>query len=213
MAPIAPLADMDLWCCFSDSDPRRHSPENTRPIGIDIRLTIYGFKILYAQDFFFLKYDLTNINLHPIQDIYFGIVLDADVGYWRDDLTGLILNKVFRIGSDTIRIKNTAFIYDYDNIERPDRYWQGGTPGAVAIRLLSAPYGLNLSAFKTYIAGESSSSDRSKYLMFAGYNWWQHPHPYAPYDSIDSLPDDKKFLMSSVLLPFCLALLLLFIMR
>ena len=196
MAPIIPLSDMDLWCCFSDSDPSYHDTNDTRPIGIDIALTVYGFNDFTAQDFFFLKYDLININNYLINDMYFGIVLDGDIGDATDELTGLILNKLFSIGSDTIRVKNSGLIYDYDNIETPRTEWEGGTPGAVAIRLLSAPFGLNLSAFKKFPIESDPVNDRQRYLAMAGYNWYQIPPQYVPFDSIDYNGGDKRFIMS-----------------
>ncbi len=196
-APQEALSDMELWCCFSDYDPKIHEPENTRPIGIDVALTVYGFKDLWAKDFFFLKYELFNNNPYPISDAYFGIVLDGDIGYYGDDLTGFILDKVFQIGQDTIRIKNTALIYDYDNIERPSSVWTKGTPGAIAIRLLHSSLGNNLRAFKILEDWECLSADALKYLLLAGYNPFQNPPSYVPYDTIDTLPEDKKFLISS----------------
>ena len=194
MAPIKPLSDVDIWCCFSDSDPAYHRPNDTRPIGIDIALTLYGFTDTFAKDFFFLKYELFNYNNYPINDMYFGIVLDGDIGYHGDDLTKFILNRLFRIGNDTIRIKNLGLIYDYDNHESPSRNWERGIPGAVGIKLLSAPLE-SITAFKILPSSGESLNDVKWYLALAGYEW-HIPGRRIPYDTIDTVAGDKAFLMS-----------------
>lgn len=195
MAPLNPLSNMDLWCCFGDSDPSAHRSNDTRPIGIDITLTVYGFLDTIARDFFLLKYELFNNNQYPINNVYFGVVLDGDIGSYSDDMMGLILNKIFRIGSDTIRVKNVGFIYDYDNRESRGTYWERGTPGAVAIRLLSAPQGLGMSACKRWTIESLPRTDKERYRAMAGYNWITGE--YRPYDNIDETPGDKRFIISS----------------
>ncbi|MEO0084066.1 MAG: hypothetical protein ABIK33_06775, partial [candidate division WOR-3 bacterium] len=137
MAPQINLSNMDLWCCFCDSDPSWHATGG-RPIGIDIALTTYGFSDSLAQDFFFMKYDIINNNAYSINNLYFGIILDADIGNANDDMVGLLRDRNFTVGTQIIRVKNTGYVYDYDNIESSGQYWQSGTPGAVAIRLLQA---------------------------------------------------------------------------
>ncbi len=184
MAPIIPLSDMDLWCCFNDSNPARHDPSDTRPIGIDVALTVYGFRDSLAQDFFFLKYELFNNTNYPMNNMHIGIVIDADIRRYRDDFCGLILNKLFRIGGDTIRVKNTGFIYD------------DSAGIAVAIRFLGNSSGLNLTAFKQLPIENDPRNDRERYLGLAGWSWWTFPPQYAPFDSLDSIPSDKRFLIS-----------------
>jgi hypothetical protein len=197
MAPQISRSNEDLWCCFSDSDPSYHTLQGT-PIGIDVALTVYGFSDAIAQDFFYLKYDLINPNNYPLNNLYFGLIFDGDIGDGTDDMVGLIRDRYFTVGSQTIRVKNTGFMYDYDHIEIGPPVW---APGAVAIRLISAPSGLTMSAFKKFTVDFDPLTDRQQYQTLAGYNY--QTGAYEPFDSIDITPGDKRFLLSTG--PFNLA--------
>lgn len=192
LAPQEPRSQMDLWMCFCDSNPDFHQAPG-RPLGIDVYLTVYGFSDSIARDIFILKYELVNSSGYTLNPVYFGIIIDADIGNYNDDMAGLILNKLFQIGQDTFRVKNVGFFYDYDNNETPGQLWERGEPGAIAIRLLRSPKP-NLTAFKKWIMVEDPVLDPQRYLTLLGYNYRTGQH--EPYDSIDNIPGDKRGLLS-----------------
>jgi hypothetical protein len=201
MAPQVPRSDMDMWCCFCDSNPANHISPG-RPLGIDVYITVFGYDDSLAQDFFFLKYELANSSGDSIREAYFGMVLDADIGGGTDDMTGLILDQLFEVGQDTIRVRNTGFAGDNDNYEAPSSTWESGTPGAVAVMLLDSPESLGLTAFKKFTIDIDPVLDAQQYLTLAGYDW--RTGVYCPYDSsIDADPADKRMLLASG--PFDLA--------
>ncbi len=193
MAPQLVRSENDLWMCYGDSAPSCHIPPG-RPLGVDVYLTVYGFSDSFSRDIFILKYELANASGSRRDEVYFGLVVDADIGNSGDDMAGLILNRQFVVGTDTIRIKNTGFFYDYNNIETPSSVWDSGTPGAVAVRLLMAPNGLNLSAFKRFSIEIDPVRDADQYLTLKGYNY--RTGEYEPYDSLDSEPGDKRALLA-----------------
>jgi hypothetical protein len=196
MAPQDPVGDMTLWSCCCDSDPSSHIAPG-RPLGLDLCLTVFLYEAARAQDFFFLEYELTNSSGSRHDSLIFGILCDHDVGAHADDMVGLILDDSFHVGGREIRVTNTGFGYDYDNIEvRNSRnQWERGTPGAVAVRLLDGPNGLGLTAFKKFTIGINPTTDPDQYLTLAGYDY--RTGVYAPFDSIDAAPDDKRFLLAS----------------
>jgi hypothetical protein len=200
MAPQTPRSDRDMWCCFCDSNPAGHTSPG-RPLGIDVCLTVSGYDDSLAQDLFFLKYELSNYSGDSIHHAYFGMVLDADIGDATDEMTGLILDHTYVVDQETIRVQNTGFAYDYDNYEASGSTWESGTPGAVAVTLLESPDSLGLTAFKVYLLNVEPTNDSAQYLTLAGYNF--QTGDYAPYDSIDTLPGDKRILLSTG--PFDLA--------
>jgi len=200
MAPQDPRSDMDMWCCFCDSNPANHISPG-RPLGVDVYLTICGFADSLAQDFFFLKYELANCAGDSLRETYFGMMLDPDIGDATDDMTGLILDRLFQVGPDTIRVRNAGFAYDYNNHENAGRDWESGTPGAVAVMLLSAPQPLGLTAFKKLTIDVDPVTDVTQYLTLAGYDY--RTGIYSPYDSVDASPADKRALLASG--PFDLA--------
>jgi len=193
MAPVVPRSDLNLWCCFGDSDPANHYVPG-HPLGIDVALTTYAFADSEYRDIILLRYDVFNNNDHAINQCYIALCLDADIGHATDDMNGLILDKLFQRGPDTFRVRNTGFTGDYDNHEQVSDRWQGGTPGVAAVRLLSAPGGLDLSAFKTSTLDTGSATDRDQYLTMAGYDY--RTGIYSPFDSADESAADKRFLLS-----------------
>ncbi|MCR4423599.1 MAG: T9SS type A sorting domain-containing protein [candidate division WOR-3 bacterium] len=200
MAPQVNRSEMDLWFCSGDSNPANHIAPG-RPLGIDIYQTVYGFSDSIARDMFFLKYELANASGITRNGVYFGMVVDADIGTYSDDMTGLILNKRFQIGGDTFWVKNLGFFYDYDNVEVPSSNWESGVPGAVALRLLQAPNNLGLTAFKRFTIDIDPVTDGQQQLTLMGYNY--RTGMYEPYDSIDAAPGDKRALFATG--PFDLA--------
>jgi hypothetical protein len=166
-----------------------------RPLGIDVCLATYGFSDSIARDLLILKYELANRSGSALGGVYFGVVLDGDVGVHRDDMTGLILNKLFENGSDTLRVKDFGFMFDHDNVEDSGSHWQSGTPGAVALGLLSAPNGLGLTAFKKFTIDTDPATDADQYLTLAGHDY--RTGEYNPFDSVDVSPADKRALLAS----------------
>jgi hypothetical protein len=200
MAPQDPRSDMDMWSCFCDSNPANHISPG-RPLGIDVYLTVFGYDDSLAQDFFFLKYEISNYSGDSIRDAYFGTVLDADIGDATDDMTALILDHSYQVGQETIRVRNTGFAYDYNNYEASGSTWESGTPGAVALMVLESPDSLGLTAFKMFTLNVEPTNDSAQYLTLAGYSY--QTGTYEPYDSVDTSPGDKRMLLATG--PFDLA--------
>ncbi len=151
--PQETLSVQDAWSCFSDHDPKKHDPADTRPIGIDISMTSYVWNLPTNRDIVFLRYDVRNVSGDTLKDCYIGVVLDADVGQYSDDRMGMVVNRRVtppvprryvwnEARTDSVFVDNLAWIYDNDNIERPSAFWESGTPGAVAYDFLQSPYAL-----------------------------------------------------------------------
>ena len=194
MAPLDPRGDMDLWCCFCDSNPDRHISPG-RPLGVDVYLTVCGYDDSLAEDFFYLKYELANSSGDTLKEVFFGMAFDPDIGDATDDMTALILDHTYHVGQDTIRVQNTGFAYDNDNYEAPSSSWESGTPGAVAVMLLETPESLGLTAFKKFAIDIDPVTDGAQYLSLAGYDY--RTGEYLPYDSIDETPADKRMLLAT----------------
>jgi hypothetical protein len=200
MAPLGALSDMDMWCAYCDSEPENHVPPG-RPLGVDVYQTVYGFTDSLAQDFFFLKYEIANCSGDSLRRALFGPVLDVDIGDGTDDLADVILDHVFVVGQETIRVRNLVFAFDNNNMENPGATWESGTPGTVAIALLAAPDSLGLTAFKRFTIDFDPVADADQYLTLAGFDY--RTGEYRPHDSTDNSPSDKRYVMATG--PFDLA--------
>ncbi len=202
MAPQDPRSDMDMWCCYGDSDPARHDTFcYGRPLGIDVYLSAYGFSDSLAQDFFFLKYELANASGDSVRQAFFGMMLDADIGDATDDRSCLLLDRKYVVNGETIQVTNTGFAYDHNNVEVHGTKWDSGTPGAVAVMLLSAPNSLGLTALKRFSIDIDPVTDAAQYQTLAGYNY--RTGEYQPYDTNWLSPADVRMLLATG--PFDLA--------
>jgi hypothetical protein len=184
MAPQRRASEMDFWCCFCDGDPSYHTSPG-HPLGIDVTVGVYGFTGPLADDILFLRYDCFNRNDYDtIAAAYIGVVMDPDIGTnATNDLTGLILDRWFPLGPDSFRVRDVGFAYSQDH----------NPSGAVAVKLMSAPAGLGLSAFKRFSIDYDPTTDWAQYLTMAGYDY--RTGEYLPFDSIDLTPADKRFIL------------------
>ena len=186
MAPAVPRSDIEAWACCCDSAPAQHQTPG-RPIGFDLYLTVFAFADSRYSDFFFLRYELVNSSGATMSSVCVGQAIDADVGNAADDMTGFIRDRLFQVGGDTIRVRNTGYCYSTDNVPS----------GAVAVMLLEAPAGLGLTAFKVFTLQDADPiTDFEQYLALSGHNW-SPPYEYDPYDSLDAAPADKRYLLAT----------------
>jgi hypothetical protein len=197
-APQEPVSQLDLWCGYSASDPTRKLLGG--PLGLDIQQTLYCFDYPLAGDIVFARYEIINAGDQVLRDCFFGLCVDPDIGDHVDDMTGFWLERRFAAGDESIVVRNAGFAYDYDNREYG---LQGDSwiPGAVAVKLLYPSDRLGLWAFKRFTIDINPRTERERYVTMAGYDY--RTMEFAPYDSIDVAPADKRFLI--VAAPFELA--------
>jgi hypothetical protein len=185
MAPQRYVSDEDYWSCFCDSDPAQHVAPGL-PIGVDISLSVLGFTGPLADDIVFLRYDCYNSSDDTISEAYAGLLLDPDVGpNSGNDLTGLILDRWFPYGADSLEVRDVGFAYSQDHVPS----------GMVAVKLLSAPAGFGLTTFKRFSIDYDPVTDPTQYMTMAGFDY--RTGEYLPYDSIDQSPGDRRFLLST----------------
>jgi len=142
MAPQDTVSHEDSWCCFNDCDSIYHIPGDTRPIGIEIYQTVYAWDIPYAEDMIFFTYDVKNVSGHTLNDCFFGVVTDCDIGNEAgtsaNDRCAGIVYREYVIDGDTIIIDNVA--YQWQEVQEP------GTPpwfpGTIGFDLLQTPFDL-----------------------------------------------------------------------
>jgi len=141
MAPQELVSHEDSWCCFNDCDSGYHVPGDTRPIGIEVYQTIYAWDIPCVQDMIFLMYDVKNVSGHGLNDCYFGVCADCDIGNETSaasDRCAAIFERAYVIDGDTIMVDDV--MYQWQEFEEP------GTPpwfpGVIGFDLLQTPFDL-----------------------------------------------------------------------
>jgi hypothetical protein len=202
LIPYENFSLQDLWCCYSDAAPENHISPG-KPQGIDIYQTVYAWNYPTNQDIFFIIYQVRNSGTDTLKRCYAGAVCDADVGDAPDDMVGL-MDSVEIPGVGLVR--NVGYVGDNDNYEAAGSTWEQGTPGVFAYKFLESPIGpdstqLGMTAFKKFTIDIDPVTDPAQYLTMAGYDY--RTGVFAPYDSQDVAPADKRFVQCSG--PFDLA--------
>ncbi len=202
LIPYENFSLQDLWCCYSDAAPENHISPG-KPQGIDIYQTIYAWNYPTNQDIFFIIYQIRNSGTDTLKRCYAGAVMDPDVGDAPDDMVGLISSEqIYGVGL----VENVGYAGDNDNYEAPGSTWESGTPGVFAYKFLESPrrpdgQQLGMTAFKKFTIDIDPVTDPAQYLTMAGYDY--RTGVFAPYDSQDVAPADKRFIQCSG--PFDLA--------
>ncbi len=202
LVPTASFSAGDMWMCFSDADPEMHS-EPGKPLGIDMYLTVYAWNYPTNRDIFFLLYKVKNVSGDTLKNMILGVVMDADIGDYTDDMVGLIKDKLFLEGTpDSFRVRDVGYNYDNNAQETPGSLWQSGRPGAIAYKFLESPRvgpndttRLGMTAFKRFTIQIDPVKDPDQYLTLAGYDY--RTRIKSPYDSLDLTPADKRFIQCS----------------
>jgi len=83
------LGDVTIWSVYNDADPSRHGAVNTLPLGIEIQQTTFAFNRSGALgNVIFLRFKVSNKGESSLEDVYFSLWSDPDLGDFRDDLAG-----------------------------------------------------------------------------------------------------------------------------
>ena len=176
------LSSQDSYAMMNDED----SSHCSDPQFIKVMQVGYSWNYHYYEDFIFLNYYIINDSPDTIFHAYLGLVCDADIGDYTDDL----------VGFDGQR--NLGYAYDSD-FNEPG--W-ANTPGYIGFDFLESPLDttgnqLGLTAFKILRnpgvpgAGQPDpDNDDQAYQLAAGYNYTDGT--YHPMDSITT-PTDVRF--------------------
>ena len=196
LVPKENFSLMDMWCAYSDVMSENHISPG-KPQFIDVYQTVYAWNYPSNQDIFFILYHVRNAGTDTLKNCYMGAVCDADVGDATDDMVGLLLND-YVPGADTV--KNVGYVGDNNNSENAGSTWESGTPGVFAYKFLESPIGhdstqLGMTAFKKFTIDIDPVTDAAQYLTMAGFDY--RTGVYAPYDSVDAGPADKRFVQCS----------------
>jgi len=190
-APQFRRADQDAWMSFNDLDSsQQYPPAPHRPIGIQFTQSTYLWGDQLAQDFVYHRYTFENQSGDTLYNVYFGIALDPDLGDATDDMCGVFYHRWFRLGEhESLYVDNLAYAFDATNSEPG---WD--TVGVVGASLIKSPGRHTVSALKKWTLEVDPLYDPEQYLALAGYDW--RSHAYAPIDSVDTVPGDKRMLIA-----------------
>lgn len=111
MAPSVSRSNQDSWCGMNDCDSMFHVPGSEIPIGLEVYQTGYVWNYQQIEDMIYLTYEIKNVSGHDLRDCYVGFNVDADVGYYLDDIMAGIVDRWFEYSTgDTLRADNLVYL-------------------------------------------------------------------------------------------------------
>jgi len=181
MAPDRARSHQDSWCAYNDLNETYHMPGDTRPIGLEVYQTVYAWNLSSTQDMIFIKYDLVNVSGVTLDDCYFGVITDNDIGNEGgeagNDICSAIIDRTYIIGSDTFHVDNVA--YQWQTEEEPgfSRF-----PGVLGFDYLQSPYDL--------VPGQDKDGDGILDQYERDSAWYVNNLPEEQWDvDLDGTPD------------------------
>jgi len=166
------IGDQVIWYVMNDGDASAHSIFGTAPLGIEVRVTIWGYDRPDAfGDMMFVKAQAYNKGGNEIKDMFIGLWDDPDLGYAGDDFVGcdttLSLGYCYNDGSDSdYGAAAPAIGYDFFQASVP------GTATDTAFAFGANKVGfkkLEMSSFTKYINGDAVYTDPADELETYNY--------------------------------------------
>jgi hypothetical protein len=128
---------------FVETDPVDARPH--RPLGLEIVQKSYAWSYEYAEDFFLMDIELTNISDRDIEQLWAAFHVDADVQHIskgsngaQDDMTGFLVRYPAIEGIDSLDIF-TAYIADVDGDPTGGVWDHRSVRGLSGVRVVRSP--------------------------------------------------------------------------
>lgn len=112
-----------LWTVFNDASPAGHASGGTLPLGIEVRLYVYGDDLsCHTSNSLIMEYTIINAGPNLLEDVHVALWADPDIGTAADDLVGCVPER------------SLGFAYN----DSTDGFY-GSFPPAVGFSLLQGP--------------------------------------------------------------------------
>lgn len=179
----------DSYCVYNDE------LNSMSKLGIEVHQTGYAYGIDKFKNILFFKFTIYNKGNKDLEDFYFGMHTDLDVGN--------LVGGVPEYDDDRIGFsKEKNFLWFYDTDDRPGSEWPN-PPGMMGITFLQTPKNKNgktgITDMHWYISDSWNDVDSIEYgIMSSAYSFYQssegskifHPganYPDLHYDDVNTL--------------------------
>jgi len=217
------LGDQTHWFVCNDLNAMTHSSLwVTNPLGLEVQITLWGYNTTELQDVMFVKWLIINKSGKTIQDVYFSVWGDPDIGDAHDDYVGCdtILNLGYSYNGDSLDTDYGCFppSVGFNYLQRPV-IASVGDSAFISGKWLTDYKNLPITSFVKYTNSDEQYSDPEtaqetynymKGLTAQGSNWldltgkiinFLYPGDpisqsgYTEFD--DDTPGDRRFLLNS----------------
>jgi hypothetical protein len=228
-APVGPngkpllIGDQTLWCVYNDADPASHNSGATKPLGLEVQQTVFGFARTGALgNCVFVKFRMINKGSNTLNDAYVSCWSDPDLGGAADDLVGcdvdLSLGYCYNSTNADNSYKSTPPAVGYDFFQGPIVPAEDDT-AYISGRPVPNFRNLPMTSFNKYINGTDPDSPEEIYNYMKGLQpdgsdlldpvtgqvtkFFVSGDPVTGTGWLDDTPADRRYMQSSG--PFIMA--------
>ncbi len=148
-------SEQDIICSYTDTftnpalvsmDPNDNRPH--KPLHIKVHQRSMAWSYSYADDFILFDYQIENIGVKELKEVYIGIYVDGDVWHktrqgpegWNDDIVGFYRTHPAPEGHGFVDTINIAYTADNDGDPDENGQWDyRSARGAVGVRVVRTP--------------------------------------------------------------------------
>lgn len=211
------IGDQTLWCVYNDADPASHNSGATRPLGLEVQQTVFGFaRTGPLGNCLFVKFKIINKGSNTLNDTYVSCWSDPDLGGAADDLVGcdvdLSLGFCYNSTNADNSYKSNPPAVGYDFFQGPIVPSEGDT-AFVSGRAVPNFRNLPMTSFNKYINGTDPDSPQEIYNYMMGLQpdgtdlvdpvtgqvtkFFVSGDPVANTGWLDDTPADRRFMQSA----------------
>ena len=117
-------SDQDSYCVYNDAN------NGVKQLGIHVAQTGYSYGVKFAQNILFFKYEIYNEGAEDLDDVYFNMYTDIDLGNISGGAPEYADDKV-----DFVKELNMLYFYDTGYSSE----WPGNKTGQFAMVFLKTP--------------------------------------------------------------------------
>ncbi len=135
-------------------------------LNIEITQRSFAWSYPYADDFILFDYEIKNIGVQKLENVYMGIYVDGDVGatsaqnVYLDDISGFIETDSVKFRDcDFIDTVNIAWLADNDGDPTGGNFDQNSPLGVTGTRIIRTPAKELEVSYNWWISGGNASTD------------------------------------------------------
>ncbi len=213
------IGDQFLWCVYNDADPDQHGNDagETNPCYLEVKQALWAFdRTDPLGDVVFMRYRIYNRGDRTLENCYFSLWCDPDVGGSGDDLvacdTLLGLGYAYNGDNDDQYYGSQAPSWAFDFFQGP---MVPGDPEDTAtmwdFQKFPGMKNLGMTSFNKYINGTDPDNFNQAYWFMQGLTKTGGPYiyegqilkyvcsgnPVAGTGDIDIAPDDRRWMQTT----------------
>ena len=184
------ISEQDFICVYTDTvligitpDPNDNRPHI--PLNLQILQKSYSWSYEYAEDFILIDYEITNIGDEPLEKVWIGLYIDADVAHTSEDGYGIeegaqddicgFLKYFHPQGIDDSTEIFTAWIADNDGQPQDGAFVSTSARGLSGCRVVQSPLPEVQYGFNWWISNINSQLDWGPQLDSNYTKWHEFP--------------------------------------